>query len=92
MDLYISVRANDGSWGMPVNLGPGVNSSASDFGPSVTPDGRFLFFSSYRGLAPDLMAGKSYSDLLELYRRPENGYATLYWIDAAVLSEFLSQE
>ena len=85
MDIYISLRAEDGSWGEPVNLGPGVSSTASDFAPSVTPDGRFLFFSSYRGIDPEVLSGRSYQDLLELYRRPANGYSTLYWVDAAKL-------
>jgi Tol biopolymer transport system component len=83
MDIFISRRGDDGSWSEPATLGPAVNSASSDFGPSVTPDGRFLFFSSYRGIAPEVLNGKNYRELLSLYRRPANGYATLYWVDAA---------
>lgn len=35
-------------WSKPVNLGPAVNSKAWDSQPSISSDGRFLFFSSNR--------------------------------------------
>lgn len=31
-------------WGKPINLGPSVNTSYYDLSPSVSPDGRILFF------------------------------------------------
>lgn len=80
-DLYITVRNHDGSWGQPSSLGEGINTAASEFAPSISPDGRYLFFSSYRGIDPEILAGKSYRELLEIYRRPQNGYSTLYWVD-----------
>lgn len=46
-DLYVSRRVEAG-WSEPVNLGPAVNSTAYDFGASITPDGRWLVFSSNR--------------------------------------------
>ena len=48
-DLWVSRRASvDDAWGVPVNLGPTVNSSAGDLGPNVSPDGHYLFFTSNR--------------------------------------------
>ena len=48
-DLWVSERlAIDLPWEAPVNLGPTVNSPANDNGPSVSPDGRYLFFVSTR--------------------------------------------
>ena len=48
-DIYVSTRATmDEPWGEPVNLGPVVNSSASDNHPSVSSDGLSLFFGSTR--------------------------------------------
>ena len=81
MDIYVSYRQENGEWGEPIHLGEPVNSAASDFGPSITPDGHYLFFSSYRGLDGTQFPEKSYEALIELYHRPENGYATLYWMD-----------
>jgi hypothetical protein len=45
-DLYVSFPGEDGSWSEPVNLGPGVNSTAAEFRPYVTVDGKYLFFTS----------------------------------------------
>jgi hypothetical protein len=45
-DLWVTTK--DNSWSTPVNLGPTVNSSAADFGPSISPNGTALYFSSDR--------------------------------------------
>ena len=47
-DLYISFRRPDGSWSLLKNMGSAVNSDKRDFCPMVTPDGKYLFFSSKR--------------------------------------------
>lgn len=46
-DIYMSVRKN-GSWSQPVNLGFPVNSGAWETQPSISADGRFLYFTSNR--------------------------------------------
>lgn len=43
-DLYICYKLKDGSWSEPVNLGPKINTGATERFPSVTPDGKYLFF------------------------------------------------
>jgi WD40-like Beta Propeller Repeat len=43
-DLYISVNRT-GEWQPAINLGPGVNSAASESNPAVSRDGRRLLFS-----------------------------------------------
>lgn len=47
-DLYTSVKRGD-AWGAPVNMGAPVNTSAWESQPSLSADGRTLFFSSNRG-------------------------------------------
>jgi Tol biopolymer transport system component len=42
-DLHVSWRTPTG-WGPAVNLGPTVNTPATEFCPFVTPDGKYLFF------------------------------------------------
>lgn len=44
-DLYISFKQEDGSWGKVINLGDKINTKASEEGPLITPDGKFLTFS-----------------------------------------------
>jgi ankyrin repeat protein len=53
-DLYISFRKNDGSWTEAVNMGKEINSPEADYTPVVTPDGKFLFFTSSRGGVDDI--------------------------------------
>jgi len=45
-DIYVSFRQEDGSWGAAINLGDKVNTSTSQRGGYVTPDGKYLFFMS----------------------------------------------
>jgi len=44
LDLYVGFRSADGGWTAPVNLGPRINSAVHDRSPSLSPDGRYLFF------------------------------------------------
>ncbi|TAL79244.1 MAG: flagellar motor protein MotB, partial [Bacteroidetes bacterium] len=46
-DLYFS-SFNEGRWSEPVNLGPPVNTSSWESTPSISADGKTLFFSSSR--------------------------------------------
>jgi len=45
-DLYISVREADGTWSEARNLGAGINSRYQELYPTVSPDGKYLFFLS----------------------------------------------
>jgi hypothetical protein len=44
IDLYVAFRCADGGWGPPKNLGPAVNTIANERFPSISPDGKYLFF------------------------------------------------
>jgi hypothetical protein len=48
-DLYISFRDNDGSWTEPRHIDEPINSPAEENWPRITPDGKYLIFSSDRG-------------------------------------------
>lgn len=43
-DVYVGFKDKNGQWTTPVNLGPNVNSTFSEKSPSITPDGKYLFF------------------------------------------------
>ena len=47
-DLYITFRKRDGTWTKPVNTGEGINTSAYDWVPQITRDGKYFFFNSTR--------------------------------------------
>jgi hypothetical protein len=89
-DYWISFRVKDGSWGQAVSMGrkfngPGQRASSA----SVTPDGRFLFFSSDRAHFEEYFpTGRlTRGGLLELHGGPGNGSTDIYWVSAEVLSE-----
>mgnify|MGYP001820093786 CR=1 FL=1 len=46
MDIFRSDLQEDGSWGEPVNLGPGVNTILNEDTPQMSPDGKRLYFLS----------------------------------------------
>lgn len=46
-DLYVSYRTGD-EWSEPENLGPNINSASWESQPSLSPDGRTLYFVSDR--------------------------------------------
>jgi hypothetical protein len=43
-DLWVSFPCEDGSWGRPINLGDKINTSASEGFPSLSYDGKYIFF------------------------------------------------
>ena len=49
-DLYVSFRANDGNWSDAVNLGADVNGPGVDFCASVSPDGKYIFYTKNRDI------------------------------------------
>jgi len=46
-DIHVCFKKEDGIWTKPINLGSTVNSNFNETCPSITPDGKFLFFSRY---------------------------------------------
>lgn len=44
-DLHVAFRDPDGGWTSPRNLGPAVNSESGESSPTLSSDGRVLFFS-----------------------------------------------
>jgi hypothetical protein len=43
-DLWICFMKPDSSWTVPVNMGTGINTMDDEYGPRVTTDGKYLFF------------------------------------------------
>ncbi|MBE0654793.1 MAG: PD40 domain-containing protein [Bacteroidales bacterium] len=47
LDIYRSEKQPNGEWGIPVNLGPAINTKYNDDTPFITEAGDKLYFSSY---------------------------------------------
>jgi len=77
-DLYVSFN-HDGNWTPPRHLAPPINSPASDSNPALSPDGRWLYFSSERGFAeipmPQRMSAREFETRLHSVR---NGWNNIY--------------
>lgn len=48
LSLFISFKNKEGDWGMPVNMGPKINSGKGERFARLSPDGKYLFFGSFR--------------------------------------------
>lgn len=46
-DLYVVYQKPDGTWTPPVNLGSPVNSQERESNPTLSPDGKYLFFTRH---------------------------------------------
>ena len=44
IDLYISFKTEEGNWGTPINMGAEINTELRERFPTVSPDGKYLFF------------------------------------------------
>lgn len=53
-DLYVSFRDTIDSWSPLKNMGSAINSEEREFCPIVTPDGKYLFFTSKRNGEGDI--------------------------------------
>jgi Tol biopolymer transport system component len=85
-DLYIS-HQRGGTWTKAVNLGDKINSNGSEYSPKVSPDGKYFFWSSTRGLASTSQPKRfSYAELLTRLRSPRNGLGDIYQIDISMLN------
>jgi len=89
-EYYVFFRSADGGWNEGANLGEGVNFRGSEaISPSISPDGKYLFFAAARKTALDRWKGRpmAFPDLRELAAVPQNGLADIYWVDTRVIEE-----
>jgi len=77
-DLYVAYNVN-GVWSKPVNFGPSINTRARDYSPRISPDGKYLLFSSERGFPTELHDQPvSYQEFARRMRGALNGLGNIY--------------
>jgi Tol biopolymer transport system component len=54
VDLYACFPDGKGEWTTPVNLGAGFNTADDEYGPWLSPDGKYLFFVRHGQQSSDL--------------------------------------
>jgi Tol biopolymer transport system component len=91
-DLYISFKMDDGSWAKAKNMGKGINTEWLEYCPVVSPDGKYLFFTSYRPTGKSIEEGpRTFGGIREIYGQPGNGLGDIYWVDAKVIDKFRAE-
>lgn len=84
LDLYIATRGADGAWSAPKNLGAGINSSAGELCPLVSPDGRYMYFTSTRSFIDTAFKAPITSAALRTQlNAPGNGLGDTYRVPMA---------
>jgi Tol biopolymer transport system component len=80
-DLYISHKDKNGAWLPAKHLPAGINSAVIDYCPYVSPDKKYLIFTSSR-LNKQMTDGKpkNYKLIQKLVNSPGNGQDDLYWL------------
>jgi Tol biopolymer transport system component len=53
-DLFVCFNNRKGGWTTPVNLGSKFNTSASEYGTSLSPDGQYFFFTRQNASSGDV--------------------------------------
>lgn len=84
-DLYISERVN-GQFAPARHLGAGINSPAREYCPGVSPDGKYFFFTSFRGFG-DRIPDRPWTflELQSALRAVLNGFGNIYQIDMSAV-------
>jgi len=87
-NYYITFRKSDGTWSDLVNLGKEVNSVYCGGAPSISSDGKYLFFQGIAATNLTTSLDRNYS-LEELIDRdiksPSLGSTDFYWVDAKII-------
>jgi hypothetical protein len=87
-DLYISFKGKENEWLEPINMGDQINSPFHEAAPYVSPDGKYLFFCSFRPNPPAYGKHRlTYLEIKKLLDGPGNGRGDIYWIS----SEFVER-
>jgi Tol biopolymer transport system component len=85
-DLYLSYNRN-GAWTKPLNLGDKINSGGNEYSPTISPDGKYFFWTSTRGFADKPLEKRlDFRELMNRLRGPRNGLGDIYQIDLEQLN------
>jgi Tol biopolymer transport system component len=63
-----------------------INSGGNEYSPTISPDGKYFFWTSTRGFADKPLEKRlNYQELTNRLRSPGNGLGDIYQIDMDVL-------
>lgn len=72
-DIYRCLKLEDGTWGLPINLGNTINTSGDEMYPYIAPQGNTLYFSSTgHSIFGGLDLNKAEKTRYHKFLKPEN--------------------
>ncbi len=89
-DIYISLRNSYGSWSVPENLGPEINTETNQRFPYISPDGRYLFFLDDKVKSVD-KESLTHEKIQEWSGGAQNGFCDIYWVKADVVNRIIEK-
>jgi len=74
LDIWMTNKKGDGTWDEPINLGPEVNSAFHDDFPSLSPDGKTLYFCSngHPGMGGFDLFFSTWDEGSQIWTKPQN--------------------
>lgn len=87
-DLYFSQRIN-GVWQTAMVLPPPFNSTGTEWSPSVSRDGKFVFFGSTRSRSFHSDHAETMEELNQRINSAGNGLGDIYRVDFTVLKQLI---
>lgn len=86
--LYISFKDETGVWGDPLFMGDSINMDKPSMFASVSPDGKYLFFTSQTvPYLPYVGTRLNIDGLNKMLNGPQNGSGDIYWVDSKVIEK-----
>ena len=93
-DLFISYKLKNGLWSEPRNLGKGINTKRSgEACPWVTPDRKYMFFSSGTRTLPNYSAVPlTREKKIRILNQPGHGSEDVFWVSGKIIEELKPDE
>jgi len=91
--LHISFRKNDGSWSQAINMGKKINTENAGMHGFVSPDNKYLFFTSSRNpYFPHPDHNLTYDEIVKIFNSPLNGSYNIYWVSTKIIEDLKPDE
>jgi Tol biopolymer transport system component len=94
-DYYISFKTKQGNWAKLIKFGPEINTPGDNANSAyVSPDGKYLFFSSSRKdpALPQVKSGTSLRTVIKSKSEPGNGSSAIYWVSSKIIGNHRPKE
>lgn len=93
--LVISFN-KDGNWSEPINMGEQINLTGYEYCPIISPDGKFLFFTSekdnFKPFSESILRKDGINNHYDsLLLKPQNGLGDIYWISSDIIEKLRTE-